>query len=393
MKKDFKIFNHIKIDVESHEEFQLSENEKNNIKSRMRGKIKMNQNRRSKKVIAASVACMLLGGMFIMDSDVRASIYNLGRRIESFFNKDGVILEKYKVQVNESTSDKGIKVTLKEAMLNGSSMLLSLNVDRSEFLKMNPDFDIKGKYLPSPGMVEIVIDGVRFVNNGYSSESKEENEDGTEDILMSVDLGNVDLDGDGWQDVENYDLLGNIDLSKSNEVEVIINEFETLPKQSGQIGAENTIAGDWTFKTEMSFNEIYKDTEIIHVNEEIVVEEEDFKGVIDIHRVEISPLTVKVIYSMSENDNSKDGFSKMMFLNVEDSNGRELHGGGGGGEILTMTYELNEEIDGIKIYPSVITNIVEEKVNKDGDTEYEHREKDSKDYKEKAIEVTRGKSE
>lgn len=392
MKKDPKMFNNIKIDVESYEGFQLSESERDKIKSRMRGKIKMNKNRGGKKAIAASIVCMLLGGMFIMDSDVRASIYNLGRRIESFFNKDGLILEKYKVQVNESTMDKGIRVTLKEAMLNGSSMLLSLNVDRSEFLKMNPDFDIKGKHLPSPGMVEIVIDGVRFVNNGYSSESSKENADGTEDILVCVDLENVYLDGDGWQDIENYDLLGNIDLSKSNVIEVIISEFETLPKKSGRIGEENRIEGNWTFKTEMSFNEIYRDTEVIHVNKEIVVEEEDFKGVIDIQRVEISPLTVKVIYSMKEEDNSKEGFSKRMFLNVEDNNGRELHGSGGGGEILTMTYKLNKEIEGVQLYPIVVRNTVKEKVNKDGDKEYEHKEKSSKVYKEKSIEVnTTGK--
>ena len=391
MKKDFKVFNHIKIDVESHEDVQLSEIEIDNMKSRMRGKIKMNKNRGSKKVIAASVACMLLGGMFIMDSDVRASMSDLGKRIESFFNKEGDILEQYKVQINESTSDKGIKVTLKEAMLNGSSILLSINIDRNEFLKNNPDFDMKNKRLPSPSNIEISIDGVRFVNNGYSSETMGKNEDGTEDILISVDLENVDIDGDGWQDVENYDLLSNIDLSKSNEIEVIINEFETLPKKDGFIGEENRMGGNWNFKTQMNFNEIYKDTEVIYVNQDIVIEEDGFKGVVKVDKVEISPLTVKVIYSMTEEDDSKEGFSKMMFLNVKDGNGKLLNGGGGGGEILTMTCKLDKDVEKIKIVPSVTTNKVRESIDENGNTQYHHKEKNTKYYDEKAITVTRTK--
>ena len=84
MKKDYKIFNDIKIDLDEYEEIEFSKSENDKIKSIMKNKIKYKKT--PYKKIVASLLIVFLGIGIIFNPEVMAQVKNILHNIDDVWN-------------------------------------------------------------------------------------------------------------------------------------------------------------------------------------------------------------------------------------------------------------------------------------------------------------------
>ncbi|MGL4911145.1 MAG: DUF4179 domain-containing protein, partial [Romboutsia sp.] len=133
MKDKFDMFNDMKIDEDKFDKVTLTQDEKDNMKSRMKISARKGKMAHKKFTTVASVGLIALGCIVFTSETTWAYIENIGRQIEEFLKKDDNEFKGYKVSVNQEAINNGIKITLKELMLDDGQMILSLNLDTKGF--------------------------------------------------------------------------------------------------------------------------------------------------------------------------------------------------------------------------------------------------------------------
>ena len=124
MKKDYKIFNDIKIDLDEYEEIEFSKSENDKIKSIMKNKIKYKKT--PYKKIVASLLIVFLGIGIIFNPEVMAQVKNILHNIDDVWNSKYPEIEDYVYNIDKSAEDKNIKVSFKDIILdNGKYCLLN----------------------------------------------------------------------------------------------------------------------------------------------------------------------------------------------------------------------------------------------------------------------------
>lgn len=160
MKNEFNMLNDIKNEVDNIEEVLLTEDEKKKMTSRVIKKLNKPRKKANRKaVIAASLAVALTGVFALTNEDVIAQINSVGRRIESFFEKEDDSFEKYKKDIIQVVEDKGIKFMLHEAMVDDEELYISASVDYNDVDKSQLKTKYKGplEIIPSKGEPKIQI--------------------------------------------------------------------------------------------------------------------------------------------------------------------------------------------------------------------------------------------
>ena len=101
------------------------------------------------------------------------------------------------------------------------------------------------------------------------------------------------------------------------------------------------------------------ETKVYDINKEINIDDEDFKALINIKQLRVSPISVKLTYT-TKMGKEYDFENRDIEIELLDQNGNYISAGAGGGGNEEETYmemqlegnlENNEELESIKILP------------------------------------------
>lgn len=370
MKNKYELFNEINMQDEDYENYKLSQMEKDNIFINVSKNIKLEKNIRNKKyskIAIVIILCLSISNVALNNGKVWALVESIGKQIESYLGKKENEYTGYKISVNQVSEDKGIKLSLHEVLLDDGNILLSMNLDHSNFdesgLKKGLYLN-KNYYLPT---ATVYMDGKKFVETGGATKYERE-KNNQQDFLTSLNLERVDENDDGRADITDYQILDNIDPNKDYNIKVVFDEvgihkIGLIPRV---IDDEfEFIKGKWEFKFTVNGKNIMRETKVYNINKEINIDDEDLKAKIYIKQLRVSPISVKLTYAMNIeqeyplNDKIND---KNIYIELLDQHGNYINVGGGSSEnedgsliegSLEGNLENNKKLESIKILPYI----------------------------------------
>ena len=359
MDNKYKLFNDMSIEDNDYKQYILSDIDKNRIFNSVNTQInKQNKLKKNKfkKLITASIVCVSISIVTLSNDRVWAVFENIGRQIEYYFGKQENEFNGYKVSVNESVEDKGIKMTLYEVLLDDGQILLSMNMDHSQFDESTLK---KGLYKNKNyywNKASVYIDNKKFILDSTSTVFEKEKEN-KQDFLSTISLTSIDSDDDGYPDIENYQLLDNIDTNKDYEIKVVFEEIGI--QQVGILpGAKydnfNNIDGNWEFNFIVDGNKIKGETKTYDINKTIKIEDEIFKAELDVKMLRISPISTKLIYSIKMGD-EYEFQNRYIDIELQDQDGNIIGYGSSGGGNTEGKY-MNMELE---VYQSDIEKAID----------------------------------
>lgn len=393
MKDKFDLFNETNIDIEKYNDILLSNEEKDEMKKRMKSKVQYSKSNNFKRyALVGGLSIIILGSTAFTNETTLAYMQHLGKQIEYFFNKDTEELKPYKNIVDDVATYKGIDIKLNEIMLGDGELFLNITVDDSKLDKDALGLKKQGGFLGIDD-IKIKIGDMNFVSITGPSTS-EKNGDGTTNMVMTCKLDNLDKDGDGKGDVENFDLLKNVDLNKDYDINISINKVEyELNKdiktskeiEVGNMGGlegehlNGYLSGNWTFNTNINGSNIVKDTRIYNVDKNVKLKNKNIDVDLVLKEVRVSPTKIRVIYGFKTNKynfNKGDDTPKILEFALKDGRGKnlELLSGAGGYDLSyskgnyiesSLEYEIKKDVKKLKITPIIedwskeINNIIE----------------------------------
>ena len=348
MDNKYKLFNDMSIEDNNYKQYILSDIDKNRIFNSVNTQInKQNKFKKNKfkKLITASIVCVSISIVTLSNDRVWAVFENIGRQIEQYFGKTENEFNGYKVSVNESVEDKGIKMTLYEVLLDDGQILLSMNMDHSQFDESSLR---KGLYKNKNyywNKASVYIDNKKFILDSTSTIFEKEKEN-KQDFLSTISLTSIDNNDDGYADIENYQLLDNIDVNKDYEMKVVFEEIGI--QQVGFLpGAkyDNSIDidGEWEFNFIVNGNKIKDKIKTYDINKNIKIEDEGFKAELDIKMLRISPVSTKLIYNIKMGE-EYEFKNRYIDIELQDQDGNIIATGSSGRGNTEGTY-MNMELE------------------------------------------------
>ena len=310
----------------------LSDIKKEKMKRNFKKTIIRNKNR--KRIIAATTIVALTGSFTLTNESVLAKVNNIGRKIENFLYKEEDSFEKYKKDILEISEDKGIKFMFHEAMLDDEELYISASIDYNKFdssdlkTKHNRGFSIipnlpylEFQTYSNGEKIDIIGSGCRY----------EYNDDGTVDMLLTVDMENNDLN-------EIYDVSLGLNTM---EVQIPYKEHEFID-------------GEWALNFQVDGSKIANEVRVIDINKEIEIEYKDMKFPIVIEELRISPVSIKFKYNVDIPFSITKAGKRLDFdLLDQDGEKIESHSGRGRGDSFMEKYVINKDISKIKIVPKI----------------------------------------
>ncbi|MBQ9013253.1 MAG: DUF4179 domain-containing protein [Bacilli bacterium] len=348
MDNKYKLFNDMSIEDNDYKQYILSDIDKNRIFNSVNTQInKQNKLKKNKfkKLITASIVCVSISIVTLSNDRVWAVFENIERQIEYYFGKKENEFNGYKVSVNESVEDKGIKMTLYEVLLDDGQILLSMNMDHSQFDESSLR---KGLYKNKNyywNKASVYIDNKKFILDSTSTVFEKEKEN-KQDFLSTISLTSIDNNDDGYADIENYQLLDNIDVNKDYEMKVVFEEIGI--QQVGFLpGAkyDNSIDidGKWEFNFIVNGNKIKDKIKTYDINKNIKIEDEGFKAELDIKMLRISPVSTKLIYNIKMGE-EYEFKNRYIDIELQDQDGNIIATGSSGRGNTEGTY-MNMELE------------------------------------------------
>ncbi|MCC0674466.1 DUF4179 domain-containing protein [Clostridioides sp. ES-S-0145-01] len=393
MKDKFDLFNETNIDIEKYDDVVLSNKEKDEMKKRMKYKVQYSKKNNFKRyALVGGLSVVILGSTAFTNETTLAYMQHLGKQIEYFFNKDTEELKPYKNIVDDIATDKGIDIKLNEIMLGDGELFLNISVDDSKLDKDALGLKKQEGFLGIDD-IKIKVGDMNFVSITGPSTS-EKNKDGTTNMVMTCKLDNLDKDGDGKGDIENFDLLKNVDLNKDYDINISINKVEyELNKdiktskeiEIGNMGGvegehlNGYLSGNWTFNTSINGSNIVKDTRVYNVDKNVKLKNKNIDVDLVLKEVRVSPTKIRVIYGFKTNKynfNKGDDTPKILEFALKDGRGKDLEllSGAGGYDLSyskgnyiesSLEYEIKKDVKNLKITPTIedwskeINNIIE----------------------------------
>ena len=348
MDNKYKLFNDMSIEDNNYKQYILSDIDKNRIFNSVNTQInKQNKFKKNKfkKLITASIVCVSISIVTLSNDRVWAVFENIERQIEYYFGKKENEFNGYKVSVNESVEDKGIKMTLYEVLLDDGQILLSMNMDHSQFDESSLR---KGLYKNKNyywNKASVYIDNKKLILDSTSTVFEKEKEN-KQDFLSTISLTSIDNNDDGYADIENYQLLDNIDVNKDYEMKVVFEEIGI--QQVGFLpGAkyDNSIDidGEWEFNFIVNGNKIKDKIKTYDINKNIKIEDEGFKAELDIKMLRISPVSTKLIYNIKMGE-EYEFKNRYIDIELQDQDGNIIATGSSGRGNTEGTY-MNMELE------------------------------------------------
>lgn len=331
-------------------------------------------NKRYKNIIVASLLVVSVSTITLKSETIWALVNNLGKNIEYFMGAEKEEYEEYKINLNQSASDKGITLSLHDAMLDDTGFKISTTIDKSKFddteFKDITHKDIQLYFTDA----QVYMDGNRFVNIGGGSTSEEGIESSNKSFmerllgkglnkdiknsLLNVELQRIDNDEDGLPEIDDYEILDNIDPNKDYNVKIVFNELGVEKRGIIPFITKtkfDTIDGKWEFNFKVNGKTIMGQTKIYDINKRIDINQDGISGNIIIESIRVSPVSARIKYSTSLNldKNNKDNISFNVDLLDQDGNMINIGGGASSDDSVNYKYEMSGTIEDFESLKSV----------------------------------------
>ena len=333
-----------------------------------------------RKLAIPLVICISISVVVLGNDKVWALVENIGRQIEEYFNKNKDEFEGYKVPINETVEDKDIKMTLYEVLLDDGQIMLSMNMDHSEFDESTLKKGIYKNKNYYWNKASVYIDDKKFIL-GSGGTSFEKEVDDKQDFLTTIGLYSIDNDDDGYVDVEQYNLLENIDPNKDYEMKVVFEQIgiQQVGFLSGAKYSDfNDIDGKWEFNFTVNGENIINKTKTYNIDKAIEINDEEFKANLHIKELRVSPISTKLIYTVKMGD-GYEFKNRHIDIELQDQDSNVIALGSSGGGNKEQTY-MNMELETYQSEIEKMTDVENLKSIKIVPYQY-YREKGSNNHK------------
>ena len=224
MKKDYKIFNNIQIDLDEYEEVKFSKNENKELKSFMKTKIQYHKT--PYKKVVASIVAVFLSISLIFNHEVLAQVRDiLINNIDDLWNNKYTDIKDYIYNIDKEAEDKNIKIVFKDIILDNGKLIISAKIDYSKF---NPSKEFSKKQIKDWNINKLTendtmislggdstsvdVDNHSFKNWNPVPNLNQEN-DKKADVLIEQELNFIEKNGQNIK-LSNNNFPNNIDSNK-----------------------------------------------------------------------------------------------------------------------------------------------------------------------------------
>ncbi|MEG2193526.1 MAG: DUF4179 domain-containing protein [Terrisporobacter sp.] len=320
MKNKFEILNDVKINTEEYKEIKFDNNDE--IKSRMKSKIKSRKVSYKKSMVAASLV-IVLGCGVMSDETVWANVEQMWYSVQSILNMKKEEILAYKYEINKSVESKDIKVTYKNLMIDDGNLIVEIDVDDSKFnpledftQKQQKDWNIDKwgdrKTFISLGNIEAYVDGEQrgILHSGQADyDNKDRNSQGITSVVSTISLNEIEgepiTEKSGEYSVKEVgkdkfpysidkDKIYNIKL---NTKKIHLSAEMTKEEQVGHGGA---IRSDWSVDIPIKGEDLIKATvnyDQYTIDENIKINIDGVEKELQFDNLYLSPIYAKLQYT------------------------------------------------------------------------------------------------
>lgn len=312
MRNEFDMLNDVKIDVDEYKEVKFDNNDE--IKKRMKLKIKKRKSPYKKAMVAASLA-VALGGGVLCNETVWANIEKTWYSLQRVLNLKSEEVTGYKYEINKSVESKNIKITYKNLMIDDGNLVVEMDVDDS---KLNPfkDFTEKeqkewsvekwsGRELfISLGNIETYVDGEKrgILNAGQADyEKKGSDSKGITNIVSIIPLN--EIEGEYSIDtVGKGEFPYTINKDKTYNIKLNTKKINIVAEMIGdeKISYAGTIESDWSVDLPIKGEDLIKATvnyDNYEIDKNIKINIDGVNKELQIDSLHLSPIYAKVQYT------------------------------------------------------------------------------------------------
>lgn len=315
MKKDYKIFNNIQIDLDEYEEVKFSKNENKELKSFMKTKIQYHKT--PYKKVVASIVAVFLSISLIFNHEVLAQVRDiLINNIDDLWNNKYTDIKDYIYNINKEAEDKNIKIVFKDIILDNGKLIISAKIDYSKF---NPSKEFSKKQIKDWNINKLTendtmislggdstsvdVDNHSFKNWNPVPNLNQEN-DKKADVLIEQELNFIEKNGQNIK-LSNNNFPNNIDSNKIYNLDIKINKLYLLEKSNGEStnGYGATIDGNWSIKTSIKGEDLIGISTKYNIDKDMRLNISDSDNInINLKNVSFSPIYLGLDYSCKNDE-------------------------------------------------------------------------------------------
>ena len=315
MKKDYKIFNNIQIDLDEYEEVKFSKNENKELKSFMKTKIQYHKT--PYKKVVASIVAVFLSISLIFNHECLAQVRDiLINNIDDLWNNKYTDIKDYIYNIDKEAEDKNIKIVFKDIILDNGKLIISAKIDYSKF---NPSKEFSKKQIKDWNINKLTendtmislggdstsvdVDNHSFKNWNPVPNLNQEN-DKKADVLIEQELNFIEKNGQNIK-LSNNNFPNNIDSNKIYNLDIKINKLYLLEKSNGEStnGYGATIDGNWSIKTSIKGEDLIGISTKYNIDKDMRLNISDSDNInINLKNVSFSPIYLGLDYSCKNDE-------------------------------------------------------------------------------------------
>lgn len=352
MKDKFEILNDVKIDIDEYKEIKFDDNDE--IKSRMKSKIKCRKVNYKKTIVAASLVAVLGCGI-VSNETVWANVERMWytmQRILDFKNEE---VTNYKYEINKSVESKDIKVTYKNLMIDDGNLIVEMDIDDSKF---NPLEDFTSKQQKewnvdkwgnretfiTLGNIEAYVDKEKLamVHSGEADyENKKRDSKGVTSVVSIIPLNEIEEDFNITK-VGKDKFSYAIDKEKTYNITLNAKKiYLTTPWiEEEKVSYGGAIRSDWSVDIPIKGEDLIKSTvkyDEYKIDKNIKFDIEGVEEELNIDSIRVSPIYAKVKFTTyMDGNNIYDDYH--VELKLENEKGEEYQS-----DSMTSTYDDKKE--------------------------------------------------
>lgn len=308
------MLNDVSIDFSEYEDCKLNDIEKEQMKRRIKNKIRTQHKGRKGKIIVASIIAVTVIYIGFSNMDALANVPIIGSVIEEYINSNNKSLQDYKTVVGQTAADYGVTVKLNEVLIDDDEIIIS-----STFRSDKVDWD--KAITPFP---ELYINGRSVGGNGSASSKKIDKS--TRSFFARIDVKDIKL-------------------KKNLNIKVVYDNIDVIKSANSY----DTLKGKWSFEFKANKDNLLAELKTIPINRSFKLENGQEIKVVDLR---ITPASARINYKML------NGKKYDVHFMVHDQNGNELKPNSAHTLVEDSYFRfdtLDENITRLKITPYVIS--------------------------------------
>ena len=337
MKDKFEILNDVKIDIDNYKEVKFDNND--DIKKRMKSKIKYRKVNYKKTIIAASLV-VVLGCVVVSNETVWANVEKVWYTMERILDFKNEEITNYKYEINKSVESKDIKVTYKNLMIDDGNLIVEIDIDDSKFDPFE-DFTPKEQkewYVDkwgneetfvSLGDIEAYVDKEKLsmLHAGQADyENKKRDSKGVTSVVSIIPLNEIEEDFNTIK-VDKNKFPYAIDKDKIYDITLNTKKIHLSSEMENEqkVSYSGAIRSDWSIDISIKGSDLIKSTVKYNeykIDKNIKFDMTGIEKELNIDSIYVSPIYIKLKFTTDINGYTV-GENKHLKIKLENENGKE----------------------------------------------------------------------